>query len=167
MSGKKNPDLVYLLLGANLGNPKEQIYHAIELLHKEVGRIQEKSSLYESSPWGVDHKQNNYINQAISILSKKKPQELLKKIHEIEQKLGRQRINKNESRTIDIDILLWNHKIVKEINLEIPHPRLHLRKFALIPLAELNPQLVHPVFNQSISTLLHSCKDDSNVHAIS
>lgn len=72
MSGKKNPDLVYLLLGANLGNPKEQIYHAIELLHKEVGRIQEKSSLYESSPWGVDHKQNNYINQAISILSKKK-----------------------------------------------------------------------------------------------
>ncbi len=163
MKGKKKPELVYLLLGANLGNPKGQISQAIEYITIELGKIQEKSLLYESSPWGVDHKQANYLNQAVSIYTTKTPFELLQEIHKIELKLGRQRINKNESRTIDIDILLWNHKIVKENSLEIPHPRLHLRKFALVPLAELNPQLIHPIFNQSISTLLHSCKDDSNV----
>ena len=158
---------VYLLLGSNLGNSKEIFQQATHMLELSVGDISSSSSLYESPPWGFHH-ENNFINQALKVSTELSSFKTLDACLSIEQQLGRVRVNANnfEARTIDIDILLFNTELVNATNLIIPHIHLQNRRFALLPLAEIAPNQIHPKFNKTISQLLYSCSDNSDVRKI-
>ena len=158
---------VYLLLGSNLGNSKELFQQAIQMLEFSVGVISSSSSLYESPPWGFQH-ENNFINQALKVSTELSPLKTLDACLSVEQQLGRIRTNADnyQARTIDIDILLFNTELVNDTNLIIPHLHLHNRRFALLPLAEIAPKQIHPKFNITISQLLYSCNDNSDVRKL-
>ncbi len=154
--------LVYLILGTNLGDRFNHLEKARIKIEEYIGTISKISSVYETEPWHVDH-QPFYLNQAIEVFSPLSPLEVLQEIHIIERELGRVRQKKYDSRTIDIDIAFWDNLIMDENNLQIPHPRIHLRKFALIPLMELNRSILHPVLKQTVEKIFEQCKDDSKV----
>lgn len=155
----------YLLLGGNLGNVIDTFEKCEQLLLEKVGLILKKSSDYESPSWGfVD--ENKFINRVVCLTTTLPPKELLKSCLEIEKKLGRKR-NDNfdgySSRVLDIDILFYNNITMEDRKLCIPHQKLHLRRFTLLPLHELNPDLLHPKFKKSIQYLLDNCNDKSEV----
>lgn len=158
----------YLLLGSNLGNRESFLAKAIELLSGYAGKVAETSSIYRTAPWpprgGSD--KGDFLNQVICIETSDSAHVLLKKALSIEEDLGRKRIHKWESRTIDIDILFFNSDIVQTPELIIPHPFLHERKFTLMPLAEIAENLIHPVFNKSIKELLLNNSDTLRVEQV-
>lgn len=155
-------DLIFISLGSNIGNKLGNITKAIHELKLLPGPIVKTSSVYVTEPWGyVD--QEEFINQVIAIKTNYKPIELLDALLNIEFILGRQRTVKNAPRVIDLDILLFKDLIISESNLEIPHPRMHLRKFILVPMTEIAPNIIHPLLDQSMKELLKICKDNSSV----
>ncbi len=154
---------VYLLLGGNIGNVAANFEKAKELIGKHIGIIRDSSPVYCSEPWGFESK-NMFYNQAILVETGLMPEELLSAVLFIESKIGRKRKkNVTESRIIDIDILFYNDRIINEKDLDIPHPRMHLRKFVLVPMSDINPGLKHPVFGKTIRQLLEACDDDNAV----
>jgi len=157
---------VYLLLGSNLGDRLQVMQTAIELIQKEIGEIHAVSSVYETAPWGVLD-QPAFLNQVVKIQTELKAEEVLRIILEIEHELGRVRYERWGARVIDIDILYFRNLILDSARLTIPHPRLHERRFTLIPLAEIAPDYVHPILNRSSLQLLASCPDDSEVKIFS
>lgn len=150
-----NLQIVYLLLGSNLGNRKEILDKALELITKKIGIIISQSEDYETKPWGVTN-QPDFLNLAIGIHTNLKPLEILKQTQAIENQLGRVRKEKWGARLIDIDIMFYENEIIDEPNLKVPHPLMQERDFALIPLAEIVPNLVHPVLGKTILELLES-----------
>ena len=156
---------VALMLGGNLGDTRRYLSEAIRLLAERIGKIERLSGIYLSQPWGLDN-QPTFQNQAIVVISKLTPIEILENTKIIEGELGRIRRELNGPREIDIDILLFEEFAISEKDLEIPHPRLHLRNFNLVPLAEIAPDWVHPVFNRTISSLLEDCPDTLPVQKI-
>ena len=157
---------VYLLLGGNLGDRNYYIQKSEQLIVRELGSIITKSSIYETEPWGFQHKQNFY-NRVVVINTLLNPQELLEKIHSIENDLGRERGKKQYlSRTVDIDILFYDDVILNDTNLTIPHSQLHNRRFVLEPLCEIKPEFIHPVINVSVCDLLLQCEDKLAVSKI-
>lgn len=154
----------YLCLGGNIGNREALIEEALKHIDQTAGEITKKSSVYETEAWGVEHQQP-YLNQCIKIRTALEPLQLLEKLLGIEQQMGRNRTNPNvyEPRTIDIDILFFNQEIIATQLLQVPHPRLQLRKFVLIPLNEIASEFLHPLLNKTIFSLLEECKDDSEV----
>jgi 2-amino-4-hydroxy-6-hydroxymethyldihydropteridine diphosphokinase len=156
----------FLALGGNLGDRTANLQLAIHELKSHSILIRQQSSIYETEPWGMNSTAH-FLNQCISIKTTLNAQELLSVCLDTEKKMGRQRkSNQYESRIIDIDILLFNQEIINEKDFEIPHPRLHLRKFVLVPLAEIRPKFQHPVFKKSIQELLNECKDAGAVTKI-
>lgn len=153
-----------ILLGSNLGDKENTIDKAVEMIGERCGTIVEKSSLYETAPWGFVA-DNNFLNQVISIETVLDPHQLLMELMRIETVLGRIRhdVEGYESRPIDLDILYYENKIINEDDLIIPHPRLHLRRFVLEPLSEIVPNFVHPVFKKTSLELLYECTDSSEV----
>ena len=147
-----NLQMVYLLLGSNLGNRKEILDNAIKLLSQEIGVITSQSKDYETTPWGVTN-QPYFLNLAVSIQTRLEPLQILEITQNIENQLGRVRKEKWGARLIDIDILFYGNEIIDEPNLKIPHPLLQERDFALSPLAEIAPDFVHPVLGETISEL--------------
>ena len=157
---------VYLLLGGNLGDRNYYIQKSEQLIVRELGSIITKSSIYETEPWGFQHKQNFY-NRVVVINTLLNPQELLEKIHAIENNLGRERGSRQySSRTVDIDILFYDDVILNDTNLTIPHSQLHNRRFVLEPLCEIEPEFIHPVINVSVCNLLLQCEDKLAVSKI-
>ncbi len=155
---------VFLLLGSNLGDRKTHLRNACNAIESEAGEIQKQSKIYETEPWGYQSKLK-YLNQVILIHTNYTPNELLIKIHKIEKNMGRIRNSISYSdRTIDIDILFFDDIIISENDLQIPHPRLHERKFTLIPLCEIAPDFMHPVLEKKIITLLRLCKDETTTN---
>lgn len=152
----------YLGLGGNLGNPRENIEAAIQTLRRMGVRIVRKSSLYRTEPVGFT-RQSWFLNQAIAIRTDLSPWKLLAEAKAIERALGRRPGPRNGPRPIDIDILLAEETILRTASLEIPHPRLSERRFALAPLVEIAPDLVHPVLKISIRSILRRCPDKSEV----
>lgn len=114
--------------------------------------------MYETAAWG-NTKQAAFLNQVISIRTNLPPDDLMKKLLEIEQKLGRLRSEKYGPRTIDLDILFYDALIYHSAIVTLPHPAIQDRKFVLIPLAELSPGKIHPVYKKTIRTLLNECAD--------
>lgn len=157
---------VYLLLGANLGDPKSKFLDAIRNIEKRVGMIVESSSLYSSPSWGTQGDEPDYLNQVIALETLMSPGDVLKEVLQIETELGRVREEKWGSRLIDIDILFYNEEIVNSANLIVPHPYLHERRFTLAPLMEINADYIHPVFRKTISELYTNCEDLSEVNRI-
>ncbi len=153
---------VYLLMGGNIGDRLFYLQSAIEKVESQIGRVLQCSAIYETAPWGVAD-QPDFLNQAIELETPLQPVELLKGLLAIELALGRERHHKWYARTIDIDILLYADQIIGLDELEIPHPRLQFRRFALTPLAQIAPQIVHPVLNKTISALLGECEDTLEV----
>ena len=149
----------YILLGSNLGDSKKYISDAIAEIAGRLGTINAKSSLYQTASWGK-HDQPDFINQVIELKTSLNPAELLKGVLEIENVFGRQRLEKWGSRTIDIDILLYEDQIVNDHDLIIPHPYLSVRRFSLMPLSEIAPNLVHRISKKSITELLLELTDD-------
>lgn len=155
----------YLLTGSNLGNRKDFLQEACDLLSQRAGKCMGTSSFYETAPWGKTD-QPSFLNQAIQLETNLSPEDLLKALLKIELDLGRIRTEKYGPRTIDIDILLYGNEIIEQPQLQIPHPQLANRRFALLPLLELNPQLVHPVTGVSIKGMLDQCPDEGLVHQL-
>jgi len=154
-----------ILLGGNLGDVRETFRQAKALLSAKGHSISAASSLYSTPPWGFES-EHPFLNQALIVNTDAKPARFLAEVLETERQLGRERSAGAEgysSRPVDIDILFWNDEVIREKDLEIPHPRMHLRKFALVPLVELLPDMVHPVFKITVSELLRSCPDTSPV----
>ena len=153
---------VVLLLGSNMGERHTNIKKASISIEHELGKIVQSSSVYETEPWG-NTQQQHFLNQVIIISSDLTSEELMKKIISIEEKSGRIRKIKWEPRIVDIDVLFFNNETISTKILTVPHPGLHLRKFALIPLVELIPEFNHPVLKKSMTELLHDLKDPLEV----
>lgn len=156
-----NLQTVYLLLGSNLGNSKEILDKAIELLTEKIGVIISQSKDYETKPWGVTD-QPDFLNLAIAIHTKLKPLEILEQTQSIENQLGRVRKERWGARLIDIDIMFYGDEIIDEPNLKVPHPLIQERDFALIPLAEIAPNFVHPVLGKTVLELSESLIERTN-----
>ncbi len=145
--------VVFLLLGSNMGNSLDFLDKASKALQEQVGKLIKSSSRYQTAAWGKTD-QPDFINQVLKLETGLSPLEVLKTILGIERKLGRERTEKWGSRTIDIDILFYDQEVVASSELTIPHPYLQQRAFTLIPLAELEPEFVHPVLKKTVSELL-------------
>ena len=155
--------LVFLGLGTNLGDRESIINETIEKLNDSAGTVVSCSAIYETEPWGFQT-ENNFLNMVISISTRLKPDMLLKRLMEIEAELGRVRTGEGyTSRTIDIDILLYEDLIINKPDLKVPHPLIRERKFVLVPLCDIAADLVHPVFKKTFAVLLKECKDDIQV----
>jgi 2-amino-4-hydroxy-6-hydroxymethyldihydropteridine diphosphokinase len=154
---------VFLLTGSNLGESVQLLKRAESAVAKTLGKAVRVSHVYSSESWGYESN-STFFNQCIELESKLRPQEILEKILKIENVMGRIRIaNTYADRIIDIDILFYGSEIIDNENLIIPHPRIHLRKFALVPMEEIAGNFVHPVFKKTILELLEFCTDDSKV----
>ena len=153
---------VFLLLGSNLGNRELQLKKAIIGIEKQIGTIIKSSSIYETAAWGKTDTPS-YLHQVILLQTALPASTVLEKILNIELDLGRVREEKWGSRIIDIDILFYGDMIIKEQNLQIPHPELHNRRFTIEPLAEIAPDWIHPVLNKSILTIKNELVDTLDV----
>ena len=149
-------------MGGNVGDTKQIFLTAIVLLESECGIVSKKSSLYDTAPWGKADQQN-FLNQALLLVTPLSAHDLLRNILYIEEKMGRRRLEKNGPRVIDIDILLYNELIIDDVQLSIPHPELQFRRFALTPLAEIAPSYIHPILHKSVAQLLLECGDQLEV----
>ena len=152
----------YLLIGGNLGNPLLQMHRATQLIAERCGTLLLMSRAYQSSAWGPIS-QPNFFNRALLLQTRLSPDALLAQILQIESDMGRIRKEKFGPRLIDIDILLMDNVIIEKPDLQIPHPLLAERRFALTPLCEIAPFLWHPVYKLTIENLLNACTDKGNV----
>lgn len=153
---------VYLGLGSNSQNKLAMLRRARILITAILGVISKTSKIYHSDPWGYEE-QPIFINQILLVQYDGDMHELHEQTQHIEQVLGKKKTSKYGPRNIDIDILLVDDMVYQRDDLEIPHPRLHLRNFVLIPLAEIAPGLIIPVKNESVESLLNQCTDNGKV----
>lgn len=151
-----------LLLGSNMGSKKQLILKALVYLDSFAGDIDKTSSFYETAAWGKTD-QESFLNLALVIHTPYSPQLLITKILSIEKMMGRKREEKYGPRTIDIDIILYEKKIINSKNLVVPHPEMQNRRFVLEPIVELVPNFVHPLLHKSMRELLNECKDNLTV----
>ena len=156
----------YLLLGSNLGNRLANIHLAIHKIKDKCGKVLHTSSIYETAPWGY-MEQDNFLNQVIVLQTSLEATELMEQLLAIEIELGRIRSIKLGPRIIDIDILLIDNKVVNNATLTLPHPEIANRRFALIPLAEVDGKIVHPLLDKTITMLLEECTDSGDVQKFS
>jgi len=152
----------YLLIGGNLGDRKENLRKVVELINEQCGSLTKSSSIYETAAWGMTE-QPSFLNQVLEISTSLNARQLLRKILKIEKDMGRIRKEKLGPRLIDIDILLFENEIHDLQFLKIPHPEMQNRRFVLTPLAEIDAELMHPVFKKTIAQLLEECPDLLNV----
>jgi 2-amino-4-hydroxy-6-hydroxymethyldihydropteridine diphosphokinase len=154
----------YLLLGSNLDDRLALLASAWDKINRVSGRVIASSSIYESEPWGFQAEQN-FLNQVLLIETELLPCPLLQSVLSIEKSMGRTRCKGDgfQSRQIDIDILFYNDEVISQDNLDIPHPRIPERMFALLPLVELNRGLLHPGILKTAGQMLAECTDPGRV----
>lgn len=155
----------YLLIGGNLGNRKENLAKAVSLINEQCGSLTRSSSIYETEAWG-NTDQPSFLNQALEISTSLTARQLMRRVLRIEEEMGRIRKEKLGPRIIDIDILLFENEIHDLRFLKIPHPEMQNRRFVLVPLAEINSNLQHPVLKKTIAELLEECPDNLEVKKI-
>ncbi len=159
------PSIAYLSLGSNVGNREAHLCEAQDRLDM-IGRVVKASSFYETEP--VDFTQQPwFLNRAVALETKDTPRQLMAAILSIEEEMGRRRVQKKGPRSIDIDIVLFDDTIMKSNDLIIPHPAMHERRFVLEPLAEIAPEVLHPVLKKTIRELLDALPDGQVVKRVS
>jgi len=149
---------IYLGLGSNIGDRLDNLAKARTLLEKII-HIVKLSSVYQTAPWGYAQ-QEDFYNQVVSAQTSLNPNKLLRNLKKIEKKLGREKNFRNGPRVIDIDILLYDDLIIKRRRLQIPHTLMHERAFVLVPLAEIAPDLIHPILKQPVAEMLNQIDVD-------
>jgi 2-amino-4-hydroxy-6-hydroxymethyldihydropteridine diphosphokinase len=147
--------IVYLALGSNMGNRKENLKEAIAALSPQLD-VKAKSHVYETPPWGYENQQNFY-NQVVKAQTYLEPEPLLKHLKRLETALGRKETFLYGPRVIDIDILFYDDLVLNTPLLTLPHPRMHERGFVLLPLMDIASDLVHPVTQKSVRDMLAAC----------
>jgi 2-amino-4-hydroxy-6-hydroxymethyldihydropteridine diphosphokinase len=152
----------YLLMGGNMGDRLAYLQQATSLIQKYCGKVITASAVYETAAWGFTD-QSSFYNQALVIHTELSPEELMQELLRIETSMGRERLIHLGPRTIDLDILLIDQQTIVSDLLTLPHPFLPERRFALIPLCEVAPDLMHPVLHKTIRELLAICPDNSDV----
>jgi 2-amino-4-hydroxy-6-hydroxymethyldihydropteridine diphosphokinase len=158
-------ELVYLSLGSNIGDRAENLRKAIAALADGGMRVLRVSSFYETQP--VDYlKQAWFLNCAVEVKTDLEPLALLRALRAIETRMGSQKLIAKGPRLIDMDILLYGERTIDTPQLQVPHPRMHLRRFVLVPLAELAPVLKHAAWTGNVSDLLAQTPDRSAVNRI-
>lgn len=155
---------IFLLLGSNLGDRRGHMAEAIEHI-RTFATVVQTSSIYTTGAWGNTN-QPDFLNQVIEVDTTVSPGELLQNILNVESKMGRSRIEKWGARIIDIDILFYRDTIVDSTDLKVPHPQMQNRKFTLIPLREIAPDFVHPLFRKTITRLDEECTDTLEVRRL-
>ena len=158
----------YILFGSNMGDKNGIFHQACFYINNRCGRVVQVSASYESEPWGFETEEW-FLNRVIVLETEMAPEELLGQLLGIEHDLGRERhpeIDGYTSRTVDLDVLYLGDRIVLSNTLTVPHPRLHRRRFALLPLCEVAPDMVHPVFGLTQTELLARCPDLLTVRKI-
>jgi 2-amino-4-hydroxy-6-hydroxymethyldihydropteridine diphosphokinase len=154
-----------LLIGGNLGDRFVYLMRCQQLISEQIGCIIAKSSIYETMAWGVTAQQD-FLNQAFLVETALEPFEVLKVCQNIEETLDRIRVIRWGERTMDVDIIFYNDLIINDSELEIPHPRYHLRNFALEPLNELIKDFICPINKKSIKQLLAESLDSLEANKI-
>jgi 2-amino-4-hydroxy-6-hydroxymethyldihydropteridine diphosphokinase len=151
-------NISYLLIGGNQGDRLARLALARDLITHAGGQILINSALYETAAWGK-RDQPDFLNQALEVGTSRDARAWLLTLLDIEERMGRRRADKYGPRVIDIDILFFNNSIIREPGLSIPHPEIQHRRFALTPLEEIAPFLIHPVLHKTIRQLLAECTD--------
>jgi len=156
----------YIGIGSNLGDKVGQCERAVtEILKVDQHRLLAKSPLFKTKPIGYAS-QDWFINGVIKIETDLEPLELLRALKAIEGQLGRKETFRWGPRAIDLDILFFDQKEIRTVELQIPHPLLHKRQFVLVPLAEIDRDLVHPVLKKSVGELLENLTEDQGVEKL-
>ena len=156
---------VYLGLGSNLGNSKQRLLDAIQLISEEIGVVTKKSSFYTTAALNPADQpemvQPDYVNMVVLCESRLSPSDISKTVHAIEDKLGLNREKKVfwGPREIDIDILAIDDLLISEPGLKVPHPGIESRDFVLCPLAEITPEFIHPLSKTGVSDLINQLKE--------
>ena len=162
-----NLNIAFIGVGSNVGNKIQNIKSAIELINKlSETNVEKVSSIYETLPFG-DVKQDNFFNTVIKISTTLNPKELFVELKSIEQKLGRIKREKWGPREIDLDILLFNDLIISDEIITLPHKGIIYRDFVMIPLIEIEPELIHPVFNKKIFEFVTELKTKNIINKLS
>ncbi len=156
----------YLSIGSNQGNKLLNLQKTVDLIDKSVGAIIKVSSVYKTESWGFES--DDFYNICVEISTNLNPESLIAKLLNIEQELGRIRIEKKEytQRIIDVDILLFEDEIIFSPDLIVPHPRMLARKFVLVPLTEIAPNFKHPIEKQTILMCLQNCDDHNAIEKL-
>lgn len=153
----------YLSLGSNTGNRLETLQNALNCISERIGHVKKVSPVYQTKSWGFNS--GDFLNACLEVATNLTPETLIETILDIENNLGRKRKDSSnyEDRTIDIDILLFEDEIIFYNNLKVPHPKMLDRKFVLVPLAEIAPNVIHPIVKKNIQTCLLQCDDTGTI----
>ncbi len=160
---------VFLLLGGNQGDTLALFRSALRELELRAGRVVRRSASFTSPSWGFSHP-SPFFNQAVELHTELEPEVLLDELLRIEALHGRIREEKASgysARSLDIDILAYGSRVQDSERLILPHPRMHLRRFALLPFLQLEPGWKHPLLGQTVEALLAACPDRAEVHEVS
>jgi 2-amino-4-hydroxy-6-hydroxymethyldihydropteridine diphosphokinase len=162
----ENRKTTYLSLGTNLGNKIENLQSAINIIHKQIGFVSQISSIYKTASWGFSGE--DFFNICIEVKTNLSSKRLLKIAQQIEKDLGRKRsaVNEYQNRIIDIDILLFESEIILSEELIVPHSKMLLRNFVLVPLNEIASDIIHPIKRQSIKHCLQEVDDKTEINII-
>lgn len=157
---------VFLGIGGNIGDKKENFRKVLHLIEKKIGSVISTSSIYETPPWGF-RSDDLFWNQVLVVETRLEAEEILWRVQEIEDLFGRQRTEEQyASREMDLDILYFDDLWMETNTLIIPHPKLHERKFVLVPLVEIAPDYKHPLLRLTSLEMLENCRDESMIRKI-